>query len=51
MLTLGIVPVVYSLLDDLRQRFWKTSRMEGRDEPSGPHALPSDVEDEPRSVG
>jgi HAE1 family hydrophobic/amphiphilic exporter-1 len=22
-LTLGIVPVVYSLLDDLRNRFWK----------------------------
>jgi hypothetical protein len=22
-LTLGIVPVVYSLLDDLRGRFWK----------------------------
>jgi len=28
-LTLGIVPVVYSLLDDLRNRFWKPAVLEG----------------------
>jgi HAE1 family hydrophobic/amphiphilic exporter-1 len=27
-LTLGIVPVVYSLLDDLRGRFWKPARLD-----------------------
>jgi HAE1 family hydrophobic/amphiphilic exporter-1 len=26
-LTLGIVPVVYSLLDDLRNRFWKPAKL------------------------
>jgi hydrophobic/amphiphilic exporter-1 (mainly G- bacteria), HAE1 family len=32
-LTLGIVPVVYSLLDDLRNRFWKPATL-GDDEPA-----------------
>jgi HAE1 family hydrophobic/amphiphilic exporter-1 len=34
-LTLGIVPVVYSLLDDLRGRFWKPARIDG-DAPVAP---------------
>ena len=29
MLTLGIVPVVYSLLDDLRNRLWKPVKFDG----------------------
>ncbi|MFT3914728.1 MAG: efflux RND transporter permease subunit [Anaeromyxobacteraceae bacterium] len=33
-LTLGIVPVVYSLLDGLRQRFWHPAKIEGKDEDS-----------------
>jgi HAE1 family hydrophobic/amphiphilic exporter-1 len=36
-LTLGIVPVVYSLLDDLRSRFWKPARIDG-DGPVAPSA-------------
>jgi HAE1 family hydrophobic/amphiphilic exporter-1 len=51
-LTLGIVPVVYSLLDGLRARFWKPAAIEGRDEPrTGPHALPSDEAGERRAAG
>jgi HAE1 family hydrophobic/amphiphilic exporter-1 len=39
-LTLGIVPVVYSLLDDLRSKFWKSADL-GDEAPAGPHPAPS----------
>jgi HAE1 family hydrophobic/amphiphilic exporter-1 len=38
-LTLGIVPVVYSLLDDLRGRFWKPAPLDG--EPPGAPSPPA----------
>ncbi len=36
-LTLGIVPVVYSLLDDLRSRLWKPAQIDG-EHPAAPSA-------------
>jgi HAE1 family hydrophobic/amphiphilic exporter-1 len=39
-LTLGIVPVVYSLLDDLRARFWHPARPEGSEAEAPVHAEP-----------
>jgi HAE1 family hydrophobic/amphiphilic exporter-1 len=42
-LTLGIVPVVYSLLDDLRNRFWKPVDL-GGDEPAASAGRPVAVE-------
>jgi HAE1 family hydrophobic/amphiphilic exporter-1 len=37
-LTLGIVPVVYSLLDDLRGRFWKPAQLDGEPAAAAPSA-------------
>ena len=40
-LTLGIVPVVYSLIDDLRSRLFKPARVELGDEAPAPAVAPA----------
>jgi HAE1 family hydrophobic/amphiphilic exporter-1 len=45
-LTLGIVPVVYSLIDGIRTRVWKTAA-----KPGALHAAPAEPAEDARAAG